>query len=213
MKKLLFGSMLVVLGVLSGCQQDKATYAEIETDLGTIKVMLYDETPIHRDNFIKLANEGFYDGTLFHRVMKEFMIQGGDPDSKGAAPGVMLGQGGPGYLLDAELGLPHFRGALAAARTQNPEKKSSGSQFYIVQGRQVDDAFLNSIEQRNNITYSEVQRKRYKEVGGTPFLDNDYTVFGEVVEGMEVVDAITEMATDPNNRPTEDVAMKVRIVK
>lgn len=211
MKKLLFG-FLLMLG-LASCNQQQGTYAEIETDLGTIKVLLYDETPIHRDNFIKLAKEGYYDGTLFHRVMKDFMIQGGDPDSKGAAAGVMLGQGGPGYLLDAELGLPHFKGALAAARTQNPEKKSSGSQFYIVHGRAVDDQLLNSIEQRNNIKYNEAQRQKYKELGGAPFLDNDYTVFGEVVEGIEVVDAIVERQTDSNNRPTEDVSMKVRLVR
>ena len=213
MRALAFLAALSILMVFSSCENDPHTYAEIETDYGVMKVKLYNSTPLHRDNFIKLANEGFYDGLLFHRVINKFMLQGGDPDSRNAAPEKSLGMGGPGYQLDAEIGAPHLKGALAAARTQNPEKKSSGSQFYIVQGRPVDDNELNQTEQRQNIKYNEAQRKFYKEIGGTPFLDNDYTVFGEVVEGMEVIDKIGSVQTRPGDRPVEDIAMTVRILK
>lgn len=205
-------SLLLVLG-FSSCQKDEFTHAEIETDFGTIEVILYNNTPKHRDNFLKLANEGYYDDLLFHRVVNGFMIQGGDPDSRNAAPGQSLGRGGPGYQIDAEIGMPHFRGALAAARDGNPLKKSSGSQFYIVQGRPVTDEALNQMETQKSVKYSPEQRQVYKEDGGSPFLDGDYTVFGEVVSGMEVVDQIAELDTDPNNRPTQDVRMKVRILE
>lgn len=198
---------------LSACQQDEFTHAEIITDYGTIEVILYNSTPKHRDNFIKLASEGFYDDLLFHRVVNGFMIQGGDPDSKSAAPGQSLGRGGPGYQIDAEIGAPHFRGALAAARDGNPLKRSSGSQFYIVQGRPVTEEALDQMEQQKSIRYSPEQRQVYLEEGGSPFLDNEYTVFGEVVSGMEVIDQIAAMETDPNNRPTQDVRMKVRILE
>lgn len=203
----------VVLAVLSCDQPEKNSYVEIETDFGVMKVMLYNTTPIHRDNFIKLAGEGYYDGTLFHRVMNGFMIQGGDPDSKDASMDQPLGMGGPGYLLDAEIGAPHLKGVLAAAQPPNPEKKSSGSQFYFVQGKVLSDAFLDQIEREKGITYNEVQRKLYKEIGGTPFLDNDYTVFGEVVEGLEIIDKIAAVATDGRDRPLEDIRIRVRVVK
>lgn len=202
-----------VVAALVACNRDQATYAEIETDYGTIKVMLYDSTPKHRDNFIKLAESGFYDGLIFHRVIQGFMIQGGDPDSRNPLPGQRFGAGGPGYKIDAEIGAPHLRGALAAARDNNPQKSSSGSQFYIVQGRAVDDAFLDQIENEKGIKYNEAQRRLYKELGGAPFLDNDYTVFGEVVSGIEVVDKIATQATDASNRPMEDVFMTIRILK
>lgn len=211
-RSLLLGSLLLLLFSLTSCGE-KQSIVEIETDFGVMKVMLYNSTPIHRDNFIKLAKEGFYDDLLFHRVIDGFMIQGGDPDSKNAAPGTSLGMGGPGYQLDAEIGAPHLRGTLAAARTQNPEKKSSGSQFYLVHGKTVKDEFLNEQEQRKGIKYNEVQRQLYKEIGGVPFLDNDYTVFGEVIEGLEVIDAIAVVQTDPQNRPIEDVRMKVRVIQ
>ncbi len=201
---------------ITACMQQKETMASIDVEgYGTIKVMLYDSTPKHKENFIKLANEGFFDGTLFHRVIQGFMVQGGDPDSKGAAPGRQLGMGGPGYTLDAEIGAPHFRGTLAAARlgdAQNPQRRSSGSQFFIVQGRDVNDQMLNSIENTNGIKYSEAQRNLYKEVGGAPFLDGQYTVFGEVVEGMEIVDQIAAAQKDQFDRPTEDVKMTVKIL-
>ena len=185
---------------------------KIETEFGTMKVLLYSSTPIHRENFKKLAKEGFYDSLLFHRVIPGFMVQGGDPDSKNAPPDAMLGQGGPGYQLDAEIGAPHLRGALAAARTQNPQKRSSGSQFYIVQGRPIDDAALDNLETQKMIKYSEAQRAAYKELGGSPFLDNDYTVFGEVVEGFDVIDKISAVPTGQADRPLNDVRMKVRII-
>lgn len=213
MKRFIFAIGLVLaLGFSSCAPKEKHTYAEIETNLGTIKVLLYNSTPVHRDNFIKLANEGFYEGSLFHRIVSGFMLQGGDPDSKTAIPGQQLGMGGPGYLLDPEIGAPHIKGALGAARTQNPEKRSSGSQFYIIQGRAVTDAILDQMEQQKGIKYNEAQRNLYKELGGSPFLDNDYTVFGEVVEGMEIIDEICAVQVDQYKRPLEDIKMNVRIL-
>lgn len=196
----------------AACNQDEYTYALIETEFGNIKVKLYNTTPQHRDNFIKLANEGFFDGTLFHRVIPGFMIQGGDPDSKTATPGQRLGMGSLGYEIEPEIGGLHLRGALAAARTPNPQKRSSASQFYIVDGSPVDTNFLNAHAARNNAAYSAIQKELYVEMGGRPDLDFNYTVFGEVVEGMEVVDQITAVTTDPYDRPTADIPMKVRIV-
>ena len=210
-KTIILTFFLSALFFISGCNVDKNTYAMIETDFGNIKIVLYDQTPKHKANFIKLAKEGYYDGTLFHRVIPEFMIQGGDPNSRGAKPGQPLGSGGPGYLLDAEIGAPHLYGTVAAARTGgpgNPEKKSSGSQFYIVVGKEQNDAVLNQLQSRKGITYNETQRKIYKEKGGTPNLDMDYTVFGEVVEGMDVVEKIIAQPTGAKNRPTKDVPMK-----
>lgn len=201
---------------LAACQTGPnkgVTYAEIDTDLGTMKVMLYNSTPIHRDNFIKLAREGYYDGLLFHRVKNAFMIQGGDPDSRNAEPGQRFGLGGPGYELDPEIGAPHLKGALAAARTPNPQKRSSGSQFYIVQGMPITEEYLDQLEQQKGLKYNSDQRKLYKELGGTPFLDGDYTVFGEVVEGMEIIDKIAAVKTDNADRPVEDVKMNIRILK
>lgn len=208
---------LLLSGIFSlalfSCTKKENTYAVIETSFGNMKIMLYNTTPKHRDNFIKLAEEGFYDSLLFHRVISAFMVQGGDPDSRNAAPGVSLGMGGPGYQIDAEIGAPHLRGAVAAARNNNPQKMSSGSQFYLVQGQKIDDNYLDETERRQNIRYSPEQRKLYKEIGGTPFLDNDYTVFGEIVEGIEVLDKIAAVPTDAGNRPLEDVRMKVRILE
>ncbi len=196
-----------------GCNSDPYTYAMIETEFGDMKIKLYNSTPLHRDNFIKLAKEGFYEDLLFHRVINEFMIQGGDPDSRTASPQQQLGMGGPGYQIDAEIGALHLKGALAAARTPNPEKRSSGSQFYIVHGRAVSDAELDQIQQMRNITYSPEQRQLYKELGGYPSLDFEYTVYGEVVEGLEVIDQIATVATGQANRPVQDVKMNIRILK
>lgn len=210
MKRILFVAVLAAL--LTACSKDDHTYAEITTDFGTMKVMLYNTTPKHRDNFIKLAKEGYYDGLLFHRVINGFMIQGGDPDSKNAGPGQQLGMGGPGYQVDPEIGAPHLKGALAAAQAPNPQKRSSGSQFYIVQGQPLTDDALNAMENRKGIKYSEAQRQLYKEIGGTPFLDNDYTVFGEIVEGMEIIDKIATVPTGDADRPVEDVRMTVKIL-
>lgn len=212
MRNIWLGISLLLLLSLASCQKDEFTHAEIITEFGNIEVILYNSTPLHRDNFIKLAEEGYYDDLLFHRVVNGFMIQGGDPDSKNAAPGQALGRGGPGYQIDAEIGAPHLRGALAAARDGNPLKRSSGSQFYIVQGRPVSAEAIQQMEAQKGIKYSEEQKQVYMQDGGSPFLDKDYTVFGEVVSGMDVVDKIAELDTDSNNRPTQDIRMKVRIL-
>lgn len=238
---------------------------KIQTMLGDIVVRLYDETPIHRDNFIKLVKQGYYDGTLFHRVIKGFMIQGGDPDSKGAPAGKMLGVGGPDYTLEAEIKdtLFHKRGALAAARQGdevNPERRSSGSQFYIVWGQvynesqlhqfskqlrmqKVKSAFNNLVaEHRDEIMQmrrdrnrdglqalqeqliaeaenkvgktglTEEQLKLYSTLGGTPHLDGQYTVFGEVEEGLDVVEMIQNSATGRGDRPVDDIEMKLELL-
>lgn len=191
---------------------------EIETPYGNMLVELYSATPQHQDNFTKLVENGYFDSLLFHRVIESFMIQGGDPNSKGAGPNQMLGSGGPGYTIPAEFvdTLIHVKGALSAARTGdqvNPEKRSSGSQFYIVQGKTYSDRELDIIESKKNMRYTSAQRELYKTVGGTPFLDRDYTVFGQVLEGMEVIDAIAAQSTDGRDRPRKDVWMKMTFIK
>lgn len=241
---------------------------KIQTTLGDIIVRLYDETPLHRDNFVKLAKEGYYDGTLFHRVIKDFMIQGGDPDSKGAPAGKMLGMGGPDYTIEAEIkgGLYHKRGALAAARQGdevNPERRSSGSQFYIVWGqvykegqlrqfakqmemqqmqavfnalaKEHHDEIMQMRRERNRAGLQELQEKLaaeaeaqvkaqgagmtdeqrtiYSTVGGTPHLDGQYTVFGEVEEGLDVVEMIQQTATARGDRPVDDIEMRVTVME
>ncbi len=215
MKKIFYG-LIAVLIFLSCQTQEKITYALIETDLGNMKVELYNETPLHRDNFVKLAREGFYDDLLFHRVIKGFMIQGGDPDSRDAQPGAPLGMGGPNFTIPAEIGQPHFKGTLAGARkpdTVNPKKESNGSQFYIVHGNQITDDFLDIMQTQKNITYNIQQREIYKTDGGYPPLDMEYTVFGRVVEGLEIIDKIAEVQTNPSDRPLTDVKMKVKILE
>lgn len=188
---------------------------EIETSFGTMTAELYNATPRHRDNFIKLAEEGYYNGTLFHRVIAGFMIQGGDPDSRNAPAGKVLGMGGPSYLIPAEFvdTLIHVKGALAAARTNNPEKKSSGSQFYIVQGAPVADNMLEEIEAMRSFRYTPEQRAAYKALGGAPQLDREYTVFGRVIQGLEVIDKIAAVEKGASDRPLKDVSMKVRVIK
>lgn len=199
--------------------KDSGVRVEMQTSSGNIVILLYDDTPLHRDNFIKLAGEGVYDGTLFHRVIKGFMIQGGDPDSKNAKAGQMLGEGDLGYKIPAEFRENHInkRGALCAARQgddANPKKESSASQFYIVQGRKWSDGEMNMMEQRFGKKYSDEHRKIYAEEGGAPHLDGDYTVFGEVLEGMDVVDKIAAVKTDPMDRPLEDVCiLSVKVIK
>ena len=241
---------------------------KIQTTLGDIIVRLYDETPQHRDNFVKLAKEGYYDGTLFHRVIKDFMIQGGDPDSKGAPAGKMLGVGGPDYTIEAEIksGLYHKRGALAAARQGdevNPERRSSGSQFYIVWGqvynegqlrqfskqmemlqmqavfnalaKEHHDEIMQMRRERNRAGLQELQEKLaaeaeaqvkaqgagmtdeqraiYSTVGGTPHLDGQYTVFGEVEEGLDIVEMIQQSKTARGDRPVDDIEMRVVVME
>lgn len=242
----------------------------ISTNYGDIVVRLYDETPEHRDNFLELAREGYFDGTLFHRVIKDFMIQGGDPDSKGAPAGKQLGSGGPGYTVPAEFVYPqyfHKRGVLSAARQAdqvNPERRSSGSQFYIVWGKTYTESALNQLaaqldgqrgqqifnglaaQHRDSIqamyqrgdqkglmelqnrlaaetdkilketqgfAFTPEQIEAYTTVGGTPFLDNQYTVFGEVVSGLDVVEKIQNVATGNADRPKEDVVMTVTVLE
>ena len=199
------------------------TRVKITTSQGVMVVELYDETPLHRDNFIKLVEEGFYNDLLFHRCIKNFMAQGGDPESRGASPSKMLGVGGPGYTIPAELNanLIHKKGALAAARQGdqvNPKKASSGSQFYIVQGQQLNDNQLTQFESRAamkipGFKYTEEQRKLYKTIGGTAMLDMDYTVFGEIVEGLDVLDKILAQPTKQGDRPLEDITMKMEVIK
>jgi len=251
--------------------QDSSRIVLIETSYGNIKIKLYNETPLHRDNFLKLVGKHFYDSLLFHRVINTFMIQGGDPDSKNAPAGKFLGDGDVGYTIPAEFNQKFFhkRGVLAAARNGdevNPEQASSGCQFYITQGKVFNDSLLNLIEKRvtsmkayNNVVrnkdnkallekqnqfmmqqnmdslkaikakidklteievakipqykFSDEQRKAYTTIGGTPHLDGSYTVFGEVVEGMEVVDKIASVPRDRADRPLEDVRMKITIIK
>jgi peptidyl-prolyl cis-trans isomerase B (cyclophilin B) len=209
---LLFTLLLTVFFV-----QAKNRKVKVITPYGTMVIKLYDQTPKHRDNFIKLTKKHFYDSTLFHRVIKDFMIQGGDPDSKQAKPGALLGEGDVGYRVPAEfeLDLFHRKGALAAARDNRPDKASSGCQFYIVQGKVFTDEELDRLE-KTRLGGRKIpvdQRAIYKTEGGTPHLDQSYTVFGQVIKGMEVIDKIAAVKTDPNNRPVTDVPMKVRLVK
>jgi cyclophilin family peptidyl-prolyl cis-trans isomerase len=205
---------ILIIGIIlsfSSCKDENVVI--IETNMGNMKVRLFDSTPGHKKNFLKLVDEGFYNGLLFHRVINGFMIQGGDPDSKGAAQDKPLGMGGPGYTIPAEIGAPHFKGILAAARQGdqvNPERASSGSQFYIVQGKPLTDEELDAFERSKKIKYTDAQRKKYKELGGTPMLDMEYTAFGEVIEGLDVLDKIAGTPTDPRDRPQTDVIMQVK---
>ena len=200
-------------------QKNKSTEVLISTKFGDMKVLLYNETPKHRNNFVKLINKKFYDGTLFHRVIKNFMIQGGDPNSVNAKPDATLGNGGPGYTIDAEIVPKYFhkKGALAAARLgdrANPKKKSSGSQFYIVKGKIYGDKELDAMELRMGKNFSEEQREAYKTIGGTPHLDGEYTVFGEVIQGLNIIDKIAAVETDKaTNRPLKDIKMTIKVVK
>ncbi len=198
--------------------QDKRKKVIISTDMGDITIALYDETPKHRDNFLKLAESGFYDGTIFHRVIKDFMIQGGDPNSKNMTPDTRLGNGGPGYTIPAEFNpkLFHKKGALAAARlgdNVNPQKESNGSQFYIVQGRKATESELNTYQSRSNKKLSPEQIKAYTTIGGAYYLDGEYTVFGEVIQGMDVIDQIAAVATNNIDRPLKDIKMTVKVIK
>jgi cyclophilin family peptidyl-prolyl cis-trans isomerase len=190
----------------------------VQTEFGDMLVKLHDQTPQHRDNFLKLAEQGFYDGLLFHRVIEGFMIQGGDPNSKDADANSMLGSGGPGYTLPAEFvdTLVHIKGAIAAARTGdnvNPEKRSSGSQFYIVQGRPVTNEILDAREAQKGKRYTRATRDKYLTIGGTPHLDHDYTVFGHVVEGFHVIDSIASVKTTRGDRPASNVSFTVKVIR
>jgi len=267
MKKILTGILLIsLLLTISSCKKGNERIVKLKTEYGNITIKLYNETPLHRDNFIKLTEDGFYNDLLFHRVINEFMIQGGDPDSKEAEAGKMLGNGDVGYKIDAEFKkeIIHKKGVLAAAREGddvNPEKASSGCQFYIVQGQIFTNEELNKLERKvNQRLYSNIyrnlmidaqeksmetnsqidfnklskelavkakelfaqsdtfkltnkQREVYSTIGGTPHLDGNYTVFGEIIEGLEIIDKIAAIETDKNDRPLEDIRMKIKVIK
>lgn len=269
MKPVLFFTLFVMLMSACSDRDKQSTYVSIATDKGEIVVKLYNDTPAHRDNFIKLAEAGFYDDLLFHRVIKDFMIQGGDPESRNAAPDAGLGSGGPGYTIPAEIVPTHYhkKGALAAARQSdnvNPRKESSGSQFYIVTGNVFTEGQLAALarqmmqykeqqlfnalasERRSEIMqmrrgkdqaglaalqeelvaqvkaqmpksaaefFTEEQRQAYTTVGGAPHLDGEYTVFGEVVEGFDVLDKIQAVATRAGDRPEKDIKMRVKVLQ
>ncbi|MDH6533934.1 peptidylprolyl isomerase [Parabacteroides sp. 52] len=205
---------------LSAQEKENETMVLIDTDMGKIKVKLFNETPLHRDNFIKNVNNKLYDGLLFHRVIKQFMIQGGDIESKDAPLEKHLGDGDLGYTVPAEFVYPqyfHKRGMLCAARTadaENPEKASSSSQFYIVTGKHYTAMELDKMENNNNKTFTPEEREAYMLEGGTPHLDGNYTVFGEVISGMKTVDKIQFVPTNEDDRPLKNVKIKsMTIVK
>ncbi len=273
MRNLFVLVLLVFAGIGISCSRAEKSTGDtmvlIKTDLGNIKLMLYNETPEHKKNFLKLVDEGFYNGLLFHRVIKDFMIQGGDPESKNAQPGVRLGSGGPEYTIPAEINPKYFhkKGALAAARkggSANPEKRSSGSQFYIVEGEVISAGKLDTMEISMNkrakdellkqtfmaykaeltqfradkdqaglnakaiqireevdsvwstmekVAYTPEQREIYTTIGGYPSLDGEYTVFGEVVEGLDVLTNIASIEVDKNKRPLSDIKMEMELIK
>ena len=213
MKYIYFLFAATILTLNAYAQKNKV---KIETEYGNIIMMLYDNTPLNTANMLKQAKEHTYDSTLFHRVIPQFMIQGGDPESKHATPGQALGMGGLKYTIPAEINETnyHKRGALGVARDGNPEKAGSASQFYIVTGKVFSDADLDMVSQRASRTFSAEQRETYKTKGGAPHLDGGYTVFGEVIEGMDVVDKISAEPRGQADRPNKDIRMlRVSVVK
>ena len=207
--------LLTSVAVLFSCKP-KHTYVSLQTTKGEIVVKLYDETPLHKENFISLVEDEFYDSLLFHRVINNFMIQGGDPASKYAKDGELVGDTVPEYKVDAEFNdsLFHKKGALAAAHDGNEENQSDMSQFYIVEGKTFTDTELDQIEANNEIQYTNLQRETYKTIGGYAPLDQNYTVFGEVVKGIEILSEISDVEVDRRNRPIENVRiLNAEIVK
>ncbi|MCH8318363.1 MAG: peptidylprolyl isomerase [Bacteroidetes bacterium] len=218
LRKYLVYVLMSLLAINSCCAQKESKYEKlitISTQFGEMKIILFDETPKHKANFIKLAEEGFYDSTLFHRIINGFMIQGGDPDSKNAKPGQVLGNGDVGYKIPAEFNekLFHKKGAIAAARDTNPQKESSGCQFYIVHGTVVTDQQLNGFEKRTGKKFSDAKRKAYTTIGGSSHLDGGYTVFGEVIAGIEILDKIATQPKDNRDRPLKNITMSVSVEK
>lgn len=215
-------TLAALLSVAQGTMAQRPQ-VEIRTTLGVLVVELYNETPRHRDNFLTLVKSGFYDSLLFHRVIPGFMVQGGDPGSKQAPVGTPLGSGGPGYTVPAEIvpGAVHKKGALAAAPEASGTgsgEHSSGSQFYIVHGRTYEATDLDRVVERRQhtgieVTYSESDERMYAAQGGAPHLDGAYTVFGEVVEGLDVIDRIAMLSCDGLDRPTTDVRMFMRVIR
>lgn len=215
MKKTLI-ACLVFLSLNALAAKPKHQFVRISTEKGTCVVLLYNQTPLHRDNFVKITQEGKLSETLFHRVIKGFMIQGGDPDSKTAKPGQALGDGDWGYTVPAEFrdSLFHKKGVIAAARDDNPTKASSACQFYLAQGKVFTDEQLDLLEQnRLKRKIPTWQREVYKTLGGIPHLDQNYTVFGEVVQGVEMIDTIAAVKTGAADRPVDDVRMTVTVLK
>ncbi|GGM97540.1 peptidyl-prolyl cis-trans isomerase [Dyadobacter beijingensis] len=206
---------LIAVSVSAQKKSKKDEVVTIETTQGTMRFILFDETPKHKANFIKLAKDKFYNGLLFHRVIDDFMIQGGDPESRNAKPDAILGRGDNGYKVPAEFNgkLFHQKGALAAARDNNPAKESSGCQFYIVEGRKWSKADLEKQSARAARKLTDAQKKVYETLGGTPHLDGAYTVFGQLIDGMDVIDKIASVDKDERDRPEKDVAMKVSVKK
>ncbi len=217
MKNLAYLILLVGITLPASAQnKSKKDYLVIiTTEFGAMHAVLYDETPKHKANFVTLADTGFYNGTLFHRIIERFMIQGGDPASKKAQPGQLLGDGDVGYTVPAEFNdkFFHKKGALAAARDNNPQKASSGCQFYIVQGKKFTDDELAVQERRAGRKLTDAQRQVYKTLGGTPHLDGNYTVFGEVIKGLEILDTIAKQPRDARDRPQKDIPMQVTVKK
>ncbi len=216
MKRLLIFSFLL-FALSAKASKPKHQFVRIATDKGSCVVLLYNATPLHRDNFVKITQAGNLSGTLFHRVIQGFMIQGGDPDSKTAKPGQALGDGDLGYTVPAEFRdeLFHKKGVIAAARDDNPTKASSACQFYLAQGKVFTDEQLNQLEQTRlkGRKIPPAQREVYKTLGGIPHLDQNYTVYGEVVQGIELIDAVAAVKTGPADRPLEDVRMTVTLLK
>lgn len=223
LRRVLSLCMLLLL-VVQPCVAVKDTcyVVRLETDKGNIRIALSNLTPKHRDNFLGLVRQGFYDGLLFHRVIEDFVIQTGDPESRGASTDVRLGDGGPGYTIPAEIVFPelcHYRGSVAAAREPdevNPEFRSSGSQFYIVWGRKMTPAGMKkamSYLAERGVELDKFQISDYQTKGGVPHLDGGYTVFGEVIEGLNVVKLIQSMPTDKDDRPVEDISILRAVVE
>lgn len=215
MKKFIL--IILTLAFVVNANAQKRDYIfTLKTDKGSLQFVLYDETPLHKDNFINLVKQKFYDDLLFHRVIENFMIQGGDPLSRNAQAGKRLGSGGDDMEripFEYHPKRYHKKGVIAAARDNNPEKKSSASQFYIVQGKKFNDPQLDEMEKRNGVDYTAEQRDVYKTLGGTPHLDKNYTVFGEVVGSLQLINDIARVETDDLDRPLEDQKMKITMKK